>query len=152
VQVYGPDQGWVQREIRELSVGEIVKQFPSIPYRECIEKQRESHVLLQLNWNDVNERGVFSGKLLDYLAAGRPILAAGGSGNDDVVIEILKKTAAGIYAVKVEEIKAAILRLIDEYRKTGTLAYRGKWEEVEKYSNREMARTFARDLDFILGK
>jgi len=151
VHVYGPDQGWVQQEIRELSVGEIVKQFPSIPYQDCIEKQRESHVLLQLNWNDVNERGVFSGKLLDYLAAGRPILAAGGSGNDDVVIEILRKTGAGVYAVSVEEIKAAILRFIEEYRKTGTLVYRGKWEEVEKYSNREMAKTFARNLNLILG-
>jgi len=69
-----------------------------------------------------------------------------------VVIEILKKTGAGVYAVNVEEIKGAILRFIEEYRETGTLEYRGKWEEVEKYSNREMARTFARDLDFILGK
>jgi hypothetical protein len=51
----------------------------------------------------------------------------------------------------VEEIKAAILRFIEEYRKTGTLVYRGQWEEVEKYSNREMAKTYARNLNLILG-
>jgi hypothetical protein len=56
-----------------------------------------------------------------------------------------------VYVVNVEEIKGASLRFIEEYRKTGTLAYRGKWKEVEKYSNREMARTFARNLDLILG-
>jgi hypothetical protein len=126
-----------------------VKQYPSIPYEDCIEKQRRSHVLLQVNWNDVNEKGVFSGKLLDYLAAGRPILAAGGSGNDEVVIDILRKTGAGVYAVNVAQIKAALQHFWREYHSSGTVEYNGNWVEVEKFSNREMAKNFACYLNEI---
>jgi glycosyltransferase involved in cell wall biosynthesis len=150
VEIYGPDQGWVKDEIRKNGVSEIVKQFPSVPYKVCIQKQRESHLLLQINWNDVNERGVFSGKLLDYLAAGRPILAAGGSGNDEVVIDILRKTGAGVYAVKVSEIKDALQNFWREYHLTGKLQYNGNWSEVEKFSDSEMANNFASYLNEVV--
>jgi glycosyltransferase involved in cell wall biosynthesis len=150
VEIYGPDQGWVQNEIKKSGLSQIVKQYPSIPYKDCIQKQRESHVLLQINWNDVNERGVFSGKLLDYLAAGRPILAAGGSGNDEVVIDILRKTCAGVYAVSVSEIKNALQNFWKEYNTTGNLQYKGIWSEVAKFSDREMANNFANYLNEVV--
>ena len=106
---------------------------------------------MQLNWNDRNEKGVFSGKFLDYLAAGRPILAAGGTGNDEVVIKILKETHAGVYVSGIDDIKKAIKLFYSEYLSSGTIQYKGDWEEIEKYSNRSMAAHFARHLDEIAG-
>lgn len=152
VHIYGPDKGWVRQQIKDFDLDNIAKCYQSVSYEECIEIQRKSHVLLQLNWNDKKEKGVFSGKFLDYLAAGRPILAAGGTGNDDVVIKILNETNAGLYAPSVENIKDALKRLYAEYRQSGTVRYSGNWEKVERYSNREMARQFAKHLDTISNK
>jgi undecaprenyl pyrophosphate phosphatase UppP len=49
-----------------------------------------------LKWEDPQERGVYSGKVFEYLAAKRPILATGGT--DDVITELLNETNAGIDA------------------------------------------------------
>jgi hypothetical protein len=152
VRLFGSRQDWIQAQIEESGVSTVVRQCGEVSLEECVRRQRESHVLLQVNWNDPTEKGVFSGKLLDYLAARRPILAAGGSGNDLVVREILRETNAGIYAVSNEEIKRSLERFYQEYKANGSVAYSGDWKEVEKYSNQSMAREFAALLDQISGR
>ena len=147
---FGPDPGWVRQQIDRCQLSAVVQQHPLVPLPECVEYQRESHVLLQVNWNDPNEKGVFSGKFLDYLAAARPILAAGGSGNDEVVKHILQETNAGVYAVTVDEIKQALCGFYEEYVRTGTVRYRGDLGRVDRYSNRGMARQYAELLDHVV--
>lgn len=149
VRIYGPEQAWVRQEIEQCGVAQVVRLLPTVPYEEVIRRQRESHVLLQVNWSDASERGVFSGKLLDYLAAARPVLAAGGAGKDEVVIGILRETNAGVYVVTIEEIKTAIMHFYLEYQATGTVVYTGNLRKVERYSNRAMAGAFAAVLDQI---
>jgi glycosyltransferase involved in cell wall biosynthesis len=98
-------------------------------------------LLLQLKWNDARQRGAYSAKIFEYLAAGRPILAVGGY--HDVVNELLDKTKAGICDFAVEDIKKTIKELYHEYRLKGMIAYNGDESTVDKYSHREMAREFA---------
>ena len=45
----------------------------------------ESQALLLMKWNDPAHRGIYTAKIFEYLAAGRPVLAVGGY--DDVVNE-----------------------------------------------------------------
>lgn len=149
VRLYGPRQDWVARQIEEFDLSSVVLMCGQVPYEECLERQRESHVLLQMNWSDVNEKGVFSGKLLDYLATMRPILAAGGTGNDEVVIKILNETQSGVYAVTPDEIKGAIESYYQEYKQTGTVGYKGNPRSIDQYSVTSMCRKYARLLDEI---
>ena len=58
--------------------------------------QHEADFGLLLNWEDPKVKGWESTKLFEYLGAGLPILATGGSGND-AVLEILSSTGAGVY-------------------------------------------------------
>ena len=143
VRIYGRQDDWVEREIKKYRLSSVVRQYAMIPKEQCFEKQKESQLLLQLNWEDKREKGVFSGKMLDYLAAQRPILAAGGSGYDEVVKEILFKTTAGVYCPQIEDIKNALAKFYREYKQVGRVTYNGDWAEIEKYSNREMAKKFA---------
>ena len=149
VRFYGPHDEWVKTKIEHYGLGDVVIMKNEVSLSECLERQRESHVLLQVNWGDVNERGVFSGKFLDYLAARRPILAAGGAGVDDVVSGILKESGSGVYAVSVEEIKKALVSFYDEYSHEGAPTYNGNSDSVDKYSNVEMAKEFAKILENI---
>ena len=114
----------------------------------AFEKQRESQLLLLLNWEDQQEKGVYPLKVFEYLSAQRPILATGGSG-DDVVEELLTETNAGRYASSVEDIKSGLSDLYTEYKLKGKTSYNGDVEKINKYSHREMARKFAEVLDIV---
>ncbi len=147
VRFYGPRESWVEREINGYGLGGIVKQNGIVPRQIALEKQRESQLLLLLKWEDPQEYGVYSGKVFEYLAARRPILAVGGS--TDVVDELLNETGAGTCAPTVEDIKNILKKLYQEYKLKGEVAYKGVESNVNKYSHREMARKFAGVLDSI---
>ena len=146
VRFYGREEGWLKREIAEYGLSAIVKQYGWAPRKISLEKQKESQLLLLLNWGDRQEKGVVPMKSYEYLAAKRPILATGGSG-DDVVKEILDETDAGMYGSTVEDIKNILRKLYSEYKLTGKITYKGDIENIDKYSYREMARKFAEILD-----
>lgn len=146
VTLYGPRNDQVVKEIEQYGLSDVVSCHDSVPYAQCLLKQREAQVLLQINWDDPEDKGVFSGKMFDYLASLRPILAVGGHGGD-VVEAWLKDTNAGIYRRDVPAIKEAILSLYEEYRRTGSVLYRGDRLAVERYSQKNAAEEFAKILN-----
>ena len=146
VRFYGPSNEKVEKEIKARNLSPFVEQCGPIPLQECLEKQRESQLLLQLNWEDKSDKGVFSGKMLDYLAALRPILAVGGGGGD-IVEKWLQDTNAGAYCPEVEDARTALYQFYLEYKQNGNIQYKGNIEKVEKYSSKRMAREFAEILN-----
>ena len=146
VRFYGPKYGWLAKEIEEYGLSNIVKQYGMIPHEVAFEKQRESQLLLLLNWEDEGGKGVYTLKIFEYLAAQRPILATGGSG-EGVIKELLDETKAGVYAPTVEDIKHILRGIYLEYKSKGEISYRGNIERINKYSYREMAKKFAEVLD-----
>lgn len=149
IRFYGSTEGWLDREAEEYGLSSIVKQYGRVSRDLAVGKQRESQVLLLLNWDDPQEQGVYSGKLFEYLGARRPILATGGS-KDDVVTELLNETKAGICASTVEDIKNILKELYREYKLKGEIAYSGEEAKINKYSHREMARKFSGILDNLV--
>ena len=150
VRFYGTREGWLEEEIKQYGLSNIVKQYGVVPRQIALEKQRESQLLLRLKWEDQQERGAYSGKIFEYLAARRPILATGGS--DDVVSELLNDTKAGICAPTVEDIKNTLKELYSEYKLKGKVAYKGEESKVNKYTNQEMARKLSEILNGMTQK
>lgn len=147
IRFYGPKTEWLDKEIEQHALSRIVKQYGTIPRQVALEKQRESQVLLFLKWEDPEECGAYSGKIFEYLAARRPILATGGS--DDVVTELLNETKAGIDASTIPDIKDALEKLYREYQLKGKIVYDGRKSEIDKYSHHEMARKFSEVLNLF---
>ena len=146
VRFYGPERDWLPSEIRKYGLSAIVKYYGMVSREISFEKQRESQLLLLLNWEDQLEKGVYPLKVFEYLAAQRPILATGGFGND-VIERLLDETNAGIYCKTVKDIKGILRELYSEYKLAGKITYNGDIEKINKYSYREMARKFAKVLD-----
>jgi glycosyltransferase involved in cell wall biosynthesis len=146
VRFYGPLDGLLAREIQKYRLSAIVKQHGMVPRQVAYEKQRESHLLLLLNWEDPKEKGAYSLKIFEYLASGRPILSTGGFG-DDVIEALLKETKAGVYCGTVGDIKSALKVFYLEYKNSRTVPCTGDMEKINKYSYREMAKQFAAVLD-----
>lgn len=148
VRFFSPKEAWVEQEIAAHGLSGIVWQCGMVPWTVCLDRQRESQLLLQLNWENKNEKGAYSGKIAEYLAAMRPILCVGGFGGD-VMEDLFRETKVGYYCPTVQETKDALLALYAEYKKTGSLEYRGDSMAVHAYSYREMSRKFASILNSI---
>ena len=151
VRFYGSKIEWLDKEVERYGLSSVVKQYGFEPKQIALEKQRESQLLLLLNWEDPQEQGVYPGKVFEYLAAQRPIIATGGFGND-VIERLLDETTAGIYCKTVEGIKSILRELYSEYKLKGKITYNGDMAKINKYSHREMARKFAEVLDSLTGK
>jgi len=147
VRFYGPEAGWIYKQAERYELTGTVRQFGVVPREITLNKQRESQLLLLLKWNDTRQRGFYTAKIFEYLAARRPVLAVGGF--PDVVDQLLDETKAGVSGQTGEDIKAVLLRLYQEYKSTGAVSYSGDEAETSKYSHREMAKRFAAILDII---
>lgn len=151
VRFYGPENALLAEKIEECRLSAVVKQYDVVPREVSLQKQRESQVLLLLSFEDRRQKGLYSGKIFEYLAARRPILVTGGFGND-VVETLINETNSGIYCSKAEDIKKALRELYSEYKSHGRVNYEGNVEKISKYSYQEMAKKFAEILDNLSGR
>jgi glycosyltransferase involved in cell wall biosynthesis len=102
---------------RPLALGDRLQLEPFAPRRRSLELQRDSEALLLL-LPDVGERGrdVPSGKLFEYLAARRPILAA--VPPDGTAAGLVREAGAGIVVAPddVEALCASLDMLVQRWR------------------------------------
>jgi glycosyltransferase involved in cell wall biosynthesis len=112
------DREWAE----SLGLGDRLELHPYVSRREALALQRESEALLLLI-PDAGGRGkgVLSGKVFEYLAAERPILAA--VPPDGAAAELIEETGAGVVAAPddVAELTGALTQLHAAW-KAGTLA------------------------------
>jgi glycosyltransferase involved in cell wall biosynthesis len=90
------------------------------PYREALALQRQADGLLLLLWNDPRQKGVFTGKLFEYLGARRRILAVGRT--DNVAAELIETRKAGKVAETPENIAAYLCELWEMKRASKEIA------------------------------
>jgi glycosyltransferase involved in cell wall biosynthesis len=145
VRFYGPYENWLEEDIKNCGLASFVKQYGIIPRENCLKKQRESQILLLFKLEDPIKKGTYTGKIFEYLASRRPILAVGGW--EDVVTELLNETKAGVENREIDEIKNSLKKFYEEYKQNGRVTYKGDIEKINKYSHREMARKFAETLN-----
>lgn len=151
VRFYGPEDEQLSAQIEKAGLSRVVRQLGVVSRDVSLEKQRKSQVLLLFDWEDLAEKGVIPGKIFEYFAALRPILATGGfSGN--AVEMLLNETGAGKHCMTVETVKRNLLTFYSEYKTKGVVEYAGEVEKIKKYSYLEMARKFAEILDNLTKK
>src|SRR5881392_2192218 len=104
-----------------LGLGDRVELIEHVPRRRSLELQRDSDALLLLIPEaDGRGRGVLSGKVFEYLAAERPILAV--VPPDGAAAELLRETGAGLVVPPDDvEAMAAALRDLEARFRAGTL-------------------------------
>jgi glycosyltransferase involved in cell wall biosynthesis len=141
IRFYGPPAYWLDQEIKKYHLEGVVVQGGVIPHEQAVIKQRESQILLFLQWDNPNEAGVYTGKLFEYLAAKRPILALGGP--QGVVGDLLTETRAGIHINNPDQLKTQLLTWYQAYTRQNSVPYRGIEERILGYSHRAMAKKFA---------
>lgn len=148
VEFYGPKEDWLEQSVEKYKLKGVVKIYGTITREDSIEKQRRSHILLLLTWYNPEEKGVYTGKVFDYLAASRPILSIGMSGG--VVEDLLKSTGSGVHVSNSKDIEKYILKAYLEYKSGNDVSYNGIPSVIDKKSHFEMAQKFSIILDKLV--
>lgn len=68
--------------------------FGHVPREVAVQAQRNAGILLLLESENIESKGILTGKIFEYIAAGRPILCIG-SNKEYEIGQILSKTATG---------------------------------------------------------
>ncbi|MCT7976491.1 glycosyltransferase [Laspinema olomoucense] len=116
---YGADSEFVEKIAIQYKVEHIVKSYPPIPYQMSLEVQLEADILLLILWNDPREKGVFTGKLFEYIGAHRPILAIGSS--ESAAEKLIQDRKAGVTLNDPEEIAEQLLKWIHQKETIGQI-------------------------------
>ena len=119
-----------------LELGDRVEVIPFVPRRRSLELQRDSEALLLIA-SEAGGRGtgVIPGKVFEYIAAGRPILAAVPAGG--AAARLIEEVGAGVVAPAddVDALQAALLELHGRWKR-GELEVELTPEARERVSRR----------------
>lgn len=111
--------GTIREMITRYKLERLVKVNNPVPYRESLNLQTEADILLLLLWTDKSERGVYTGKLFEYLGARRPILAIGSIGN--VAADLIVQNHAGVVMNDAEEIADQLRKWLVQKQQLGSI-------------------------------
>ncbi len=132
--------------IKKNGLTDYVNLFGYLPHLEAVKQQRASQVLLLIEIDRPESKVIIPGKLFEYLAAQRPILAIGPEGAD--FQSILEKAGAGRffnYADKIA-LKAYIGSLFSDFQ-SGNLVV--KPFDIQQFSRRSLTKNLAELLDTL---
>jgi hypothetical protein len=108
-----------------------------VSHQKAIQIQHDAQVLLLVEMDSPETKSIIPGKLFEYVAANRPILAIGPDGSD--VEGILKETNAGVYFTYTdkEKLKKQLQLYYEAYLKANLHV---NSQNTEKYSRRELTK------------
>jgi glycosyltransferase involved in cell wall biosynthesis len=140
------DQEWAQA----LALGDRLQLVDYLPRVESLRLQRDSEALLLLV-PDAGGRGkgVLSGKVFEYIAAGRPILAV--VPPDGAAAELIRKTGSGVIAPPdaVQAIKSALVELHARFANGGLPSVELSAHDEERLSRRARVEEMAQLLEEV---
>lgn len=147
MEFYGPDLSLVGDLAKHYGCEENLLIHEQIPYKESLVKQQQADILLLLLWDNPEEKGVFTGKVFEYLGARRPILIIGPE--DNVASQTIIERRAGIVATDPEAI-AEHLKIWIENKKKGIPIESPPEEATKGFTREEQARMLAEFLESIV--
>ncbi len=127
--------------IHAAGLGKNLEVLGYVSHDEALKLQRQAALLLLIEIDAPITKGIIAGKLFEYLAAARPILAVGPADGD--VQHIIEQTKAGAYFSygSIEAIKTFILNSFESFNSSDYLSKNNL--EIEKYHRRNLTERLA---------
>lgn len=140
----GKTDGALRADIETTGLSDKVSYIEYLPHKEIPERLRESQVLLLLLNDTPNVRGIAPGKMYEYLASGRPILATGPSDGD--AARIISQANAGTMCDfgDQEAMEKVLLGFFERYQQ-GRLSV--SHNDINRYSRKHTTGQMAALLD-----
>lgn len=150
LRVLGPDAGSLQDRARTLGLACVVRCLGLVPYHTALQEQVDAHVLLLVEQLTPEARGIFTGKVFEYLGAQRPILAL--ARTDGVIADLLRETQAGKTGTDPEEIASWLWQWYQEWAEFGDVSWAGNPVVVMRYTRQATAGALANYFSQVVSK
>ncbi|MBI3273481.1 MAG: glycosyltransferase [Planctomycetes bacterium] len=141
VVLLGPKDAEAEAEFARHALTPWLRTLGARDHGETVRRMREADLLLSVQVNHPGYAWAVPGKLFEYFAAGRPVLALGPAGDQDALVRGL---AAGcsLRGEDVEGISGALRRHFEAFLAGGRMP-RAPREAVRGFSRRELAGRLA---------
>lgn len=139
IRLIGKNDASVYASLDKFQLKKNLECIDYLPHKEVALKQKQSAVnLLPVN-NTPNQQGIIPGKLFEYLAAGRPILAIGP--NDGDAAKIILRAMAGSVCnyTDVTSCRETVLNMYKKF-KSGTLTVNP--QNIQMYNRENLAKEY----------
>jgi hypothetical protein len=130
----------VVESIHQNNLKEFTNVIGYVTHQEAISYQNKSQVLLLIEIDSEDTKCIIPGKLFEYLASQRPIIALGPKGSD--VEGIINETSSGRYFSYDEkaDLKTEMARLFKRHQEGNLKSETGR---IDKYTRRELTKSLA---------
>ena len=144
IQLIGQTDDSIRQSVKQAGLNEFLNCFDFLPHDKGVSLLKKSQVLLLPINNAPNAMGIIPGKMYEYMALNRPILAIGPPDSDSA--KIILETKSGICKDfgDMEGIKNTLQLYFYQFRK-GELKVNS--HSYEKYSRKNQASNFVRLLN-----
>lgn len=137
LELYGVDTGWVDKLVSLYNLQGVVETYDRIPYTQALQHQCDADATLFLLWTDPLEKGIYSGKLFEYIGARRPILAIGPA--DDVAAQLIQERKLGVVLNEPQAIAQQLEQWMVHKQEVGRVPNLGV-EVTQGLTRRELAQ------------
>ncbi len=146
LQLAGVVSDEVVKSINSYGLSDYLINIGYISHSQALDIQRKSQVLLVLEIDSIETRAIIPGKIFEYLAARRPILALGPKESD--IESIIAQTGTGAFFDynKEGKIKETLLSWYQKY-KEGKLML--ETSDISQYSRKNLTKKLAKTLKAI---
>lgn len=120
-----------------------VRILPRVSHREAISAQMAASVLLLLAYQSA--KGVMTGKIFDYLASGRPILAVPNDG--ETTAALIERTGGGVALSDPKDIARQLVEWYRRWQKDPCFNLARNESEIARYSRRTQTGELASVLN-----
>jgi len=129
------------------NIKNIITIIPPVSHKKAIEYMKKSDILLLIYPNN-NRKGVYTGKLFEYLGALKPILAL--INENDVASKLIKKANAGIVCdnSNIKEIEESILKFYNKWLNDVKRDY--NIEVIKQHHRKEQTKRLQKLIEEIL--
>jgi glycosyltransferase involved in cell wall biosynthesis len=148
-EIDGENRRIIDQMRSELQLGDMIRCVGGVSHRKAISYMREFDLLLFIIGGSLegcpSSRGCVSGKLYEYLAAGKPILALAEEGP---VRELIEESRCGVFVDRsqVDRIKRAILDFNRKF-KQGKLRTDANWDYIRNFERKRLTGLLANTLN-----
>ena len=137
-----------ERIVKELGLEGVVKIVGYVSHKQSIQYLKKSDALLLVIFSGKGDSGIYTGKIFEYLAAQKPILALV---PDGIAANLILKSRAGVVVSPedINAIKNAIYDMFSQYNK-GIIKIEPDLSIIKKFERKKLTRNLASIFNDLL--
>jgi len=144
LKIIGAISNEVLQSIANYQLNEYVLNLGYVPHNKAVEAQHSAQILLLIEINSEETKCIIPGKLFEYMAAERPIIAIGPEGADFASIIQATNTGTFFNYSQLEALKSQILNSFEAYLQQNLKVYP---VGLQQYSRKSLTQKLASVLN-----